>query len=197
MKLTEGERLILLMLCEIHEHLKISEKTDAKLIREALMTGNFWGLDRYYQPAPEVDPKVADQTLEILSMWERLEESFAHLSPSDKKWFEEHASAFQKDVEFPGFSGNFDSEQLTASRFYIDVLDNFEHFKSRQLSRSPISTVDAYRRMLLIYQKILATVMNQDFTAEQIAKVVAAWKHPRHQSLEPEGVTSLGKDGPE
>ena len=178
MKLTEGEKLILSMLCEIHQHLKITDKTDAKLIGEALRTGNLWGLDRYYLPVPEVDPKVADQALEILAMWERLEESFAHLSPSDKKWFEEHAIAFQKSVEFPGFSGNFDSEQLMAARFYIDVLENFEYLKGRQLSRYPISTVEAYCRMLPIYDRILATVINQDFTAEQIAEVVAAWQHP-------------------
>jgi uncharacterized protein YfbU (UPF0304 family) len=175
MKLTEGEKLILLMLCEIHEHLKISDKTDAKLIREALRTGNLWGLDRDYRPVPEVDPKVAHETLEILAMWERLEESFARLSPSDKKWFEEHASGFQNGVEFPGFSGNFDSEQLMAARFYIDVLENFEHFKDRQLSRYPVSTMPAYRRMVPSYKRILATVTNKDFTASQVAEVVTGW----------------------
>src|ERR1039458_7871123 len=45
MKLSQGEKLILLMLCEIQEHLKIEGGTNTKLIQEAILSGNLWGLD--------------------------------------------------------------------------------------------------------------------------------------------------------
>ena len=38
MKLSQGEKLILLMLCEIQEHLKIEGGTNTKLIQEAILS---------------------------------------------------------------------------------------------------------------------------------------------------------------
>ncbi len=43
-KLSAGEKLILLMLREIQEHLKMKADTDTKLIKDAIFSGNLWGL---------------------------------------------------------------------------------------------------------------------------------------------------------
>jgi len=44
-KLSQGEKLILLMLCEIQEHLKLKGDTNTELIKEAIYSGNLWGLE--------------------------------------------------------------------------------------------------------------------------------------------------------
>ena len=42
-KLSDGEKLILLMLCELQEKLNIKSETDTKLVKEAIFSGNVWG----------------------------------------------------------------------------------------------------------------------------------------------------------
>ena len=44
MKLSDGEKLILTMLCEIHEKLKIENGVDTELVKEAIYGGNLWGM---------------------------------------------------------------------------------------------------------------------------------------------------------
>src|ERR1700687_3899114 len=45
MQLSQGEKLILLMLCEIQEHLKLKGETNTELVKQAIYSGNLWGLD--------------------------------------------------------------------------------------------------------------------------------------------------------
>jgi len=39
--------------------------------------------------------------------------------------------------------------------------------------------LDAYRRMYKVFEPILDHVSNQNFSAEQIAQVLAAWRTPK------------------
>jgi hypothetical protein len=48
MKLSDGEKLILMMLSEIYEHLKTNGTIDHNLIRTATFGGNCWGLRWHY-----------------------------------------------------------------------------------------------------------------------------------------------------
>jgi hypothetical protein len=47
MELRESEKLILMMLAEIHEHLKIKDGIDPVLVKEAIRTGNTWAWLRW------------------------------------------------------------------------------------------------------------------------------------------------------
>ena len=42
MDLRDSEKLVLMMLAEIHEHLKIKDGIDSVLVKEAIRTGNTW-----------------------------------------------------------------------------------------------------------------------------------------------------------
>jgi uncharacterized protein len=176
MKLSQGEKLILLMLCEIQEHLKIEGGTNTKLIQEAIFSGNLWGLDwglpRVFHDT-ETPPEVVGETGYILAMWDRLEQSFDNLAPSDKEWLAKHAEPFGRNVRFPGFDGNDEASYINAARFLIDSLERFQHFKGRDLN-AHIPTLAAHRRMLSIFDPILQQVLHRDFNAAQIAEVVAA-----------------------
>ncbi len=55
-KLSDGEKVILLMLCEIQEHLEVKGETDTGLVKEAICSGNLWawiGVCREYFMAPK------------------------------------------------------------------------------------------------------------------------------------------------
>jgi hypothetical protein len=42
-KLSDGDKLILMMLSEIHEHLKIENGDDSKFVQSTILSGNLWG----------------------------------------------------------------------------------------------------------------------------------------------------------
>jgi uncharacterized protein YfbU (UPF0304 family) len=182
MKLSDGEKLILLMLCEIQEHLKMKGETNIELVKEAIFSGNLWGLE-WGMPGVFHDAETSDEIVRemvhILAMWQRLEESFNGLSPEDQEWLAKE-SDLGKDVKFYGFDGNDRTEvqYISAARFMVDHLDRFHIFKGRDLN-AHMPTLQAYRRMLLVFEPTLKEVSNKDFSAAQIAQVLAAYRHPR------------------
>lgn len=181
MELSDGEKLILLMLCQIQEHLKMKDDTDTALVKEAIYSGNLWGL-KWGMPGvfhgSETSEEIVTEMVNILVMWQRLEESFNNLNPQDKKWLAEH-SDLGRDVKFHGFDGNDQTEvhYISSARFMIERLDRFQIFKSRDLN-AHMPSLEAYRRMLPIFDPILRQMTNQDFSKEQIKQVLDAYRHP-------------------
>lgn len=181
MQISKGEKLILLMLCEIEEHLKVQGETNTQLIKEAIFSGNLWGLE-WGMPGvfrtSETPDEVVKETVDILFMWQRLEESFNSLNPEDKKWLAEN-SFLGEHVHFTGWDGNSSTEieYISAAHFLVDQLDRFKIFKGRDLN-AHMPTLDAYHRMLSAFEPILRQVANKDFSAAQIAEVMNAYKYP-------------------
>ena len=184
MKLSDGEKLILLMLCEIQEHLKIKDSIDTKLIREAIHSGNVWGIEQAFTGifhGYETKEEVVRETRETLFMWQRLEQSFQALKPEDKKWLAENSKPFGEDVKFYGWDGNNESEYNIAARFLVENLGSFQHFKDREFN-SHMPSLETYRRMQPVFDSMLKQVSNQNFSAEQIALVIAEQVHPSRRS---------------
>ena len=111
-------------------------------------------------------------------MWERLEQSANGLKAEDKEWLDKN-SELGKDVAFTGWDGNssLEVQYIGAAHFLVDHLDRFHHFKGRDFN-SHMPILDAYRRMLPVFEPILHQVLNKDFSKEQIAQVMAAFRHP-------------------
>ena len=83
------------------------------------------------------------------------------------------------DVNPHGWDGNshIEVQYISAARFLVDSMDRFQHFKGRDFN-AHMPTLDAYRRMIAVYAPILHKVLNKDFSKEQIAEVLAAYRHP-------------------
>jgi uncharacterized protein len=174
MLLSNGEKIVLLMLSQIQEHLKI-EDTRAPLIRQAIETGNVWAIEDGFPEIfdnNEIAPDVVSSTRGVLTMWLSLEESFAALSSADKEWLKINSEHIGDRVVFPGFSGNYEIDYLRAARFIVDVLGQFEHFAGRDLNHY-LPHMDAYRRMLPTFERILHEGSSLALTAQQIAEVFA------------------------
>lgn len=185
MELSQGEKLILLMLCEIQEHLKIKGETNTSLIKEAIYSGNLWGLEWGMSGVfhnHETPRSVVEETVDILAMWERLEQSYDALSSADKTLLSERLEPLGPTVRFPGFDGNNESSYINATSFLIDYLDRFQHFKGRRDFNAHMPTLDAHRRMLAVFNPILYNVvLNGNFDVNQIAQVISERIHPEHR----------------
>jgi uncharacterized protein YfbU (UPF0304 family) len=175
--LSLGEKLILLMLADLHDHLKIKSDTNTELVREAIHSGNLWGLETGMSGVfhgHETPNAVVDETVNILTMWERLEVSYQSLSHADKDWLSIQVSLSSAGVLFPGFDGNNESSYISAADFLVNHLHRFSHFHGRKDMNAHMPTLEAYRRMYAVFEPILHEVLNQNFTAAQIAQVLAA-----------------------
>ena len=154
LKLSEGEKLITLMLCELYEHHKINGNIEPLFVKEALLGGHYWGLKWEYTGifhGHEDNTTTVHEVVDVLDMWSFLEESHAVLSKKDKDYIAKEAAPFGKRIVFRGFDGNNEVEHLSIARFLIDKLDRFTQFKGRDLN-SHTPRVRVYRRMVKAFE---------------------------------------------
>ena len=182
MKLTDGERLILTMLCEIHAHLKIENGVDPAFILAALYEGRLSALrDRYtgIYGIPETPDEIVREVNDILWMWHLLERDFGVLGTDAQRQVLKDADADAHDVQFPGFDGNNEGDHMSAARFELEHMGKFERFKGRDLnSHAPM--LGPYRRMVTAFK---ATRLEEGrMVPRHIAAVLKARRHPSSQT---------------
>lgn len=134
MKLTDGEKIIIALLADIHKGLKIKGEMDTDKLMQAIYGGHLWalkwdmtGLLHDY----EADPEVVKQTTDILDMWDFIEFSFADLSEADKQRVRE--ANFGHDPKFSGFDANNEAHYGVALHL-VDHMDRFQNFKGRDMN---------------------------------------------------------------
>ena len=179
MKLSDGEKLILIMLCEIHEKLKIEKGTDTDLVKEVIYRGHFWALDwefsGIFHGHADTEEQVHD-TVDVMDMWRFLEEAFAKLSPEEKQRVQKEGQVFGH-VQFPGWDGNGEAVYIGIARFLIEKLDRFQEFKDRELN-SHMPTVQVYERMFAVFEPIRKTLIQRSLTVDEILQILNAAVHP-------------------
>jgi uncharacterized protein len=180
MKLTDGEKLILTMLCELYEKLGIKGEIDSRFVKEAIVSGNLWGLKWNYGGLfhdYEASEDVLHETVDILDMWTFLESGYEKLTPEEKFRVEEEAAPLGKYVHFTGFDGNGEPEYNCVARFLIEQLDRFQNFKGRELN-SHMPTLEACKRMLAVFGPLRSSLGNGQLTTEKIIDILKARIHP-------------------
>ena|SRR5260221_10633672 len=179
MKLTNAEKLILIMLSEIYEKLGIGSDTeiDPKFVKSAIFSNNTWGLPWKYSGIPfdgsELTPTEVTEVVSYLDMWSFIEAAYKKLDARGKDALEEKAGALAKHVQFRGFDGNNESEYMSIARFMIDDLERFESFKGRDLN-SHMPSVGSYRRMYQVFEPIRRTLIDRELNVDELAAVLKA-----------------------
>lgn len=179
MKLTNPEKLILLMLSDIYDKLGL-ESVDTSLLRSAIYTENTWALD-WEMPGvvgsePDPTPEMVSKVLNYLEMWSFIEEAVSSFSPDETAELERNAAPFGKHVRFPGFDGNNETKELGIARILIEDMGRFTRFKGRDLnSHAPLQ--DAYDRM----RRVFINMRNQStqrihLSVDQVAAVLNAMR---------------------
>lgn len=146
---SDGERLMILMLCDLYKQLKVSGDFKAELIEDAVLGGDLWALE-WELPGVfhghQTDPRDVSPVVDILFMWEVLEGSYAKLTKKDKDRIKAADVPFGSHVSFIGFDGNNESTQFGITLFLVEKMNRFSRFKGRELN-SHIPELDTYLYM--------------------------------------------------
>lgn len=181
--LTNGERLITLMLCELYDKLDVVGEVDPDFLRTAIYTENEWGLAWKYPGIPfepTEEPPELRQVLDILEMWSFIETSYAELSEADKADLLARTHHFSTAPKFPGFDGNNEAEYISISSILINQLDRFQEFSGRDLN-AHMPTLDIYRRMLAKFKMVREG--NWDvLDVDELENVLAERVHPENRA---------------
>lgn len=181
MKLTDGEKLIILMLSEMYEALKIKGETDPDFLRSAIFNDQLWAIRWKYAGIPfdsSDDPPILREVLDILDMWSLVEFSYSQLDNEDKNKLAQDAAPFGTNPSFMGFDGNHETEYMSVARFLVDQLDRFQEFKGRSFN-CHYPSLDAHRRMIAIFEPIRASLEDSTLSLEQLTIILNARTHPQ------------------
>lgn len=176
LKLSSGEKLIALMLCELYEHLEIDGEIEPTFIQSAIHGGHLWGLQWRYPgifQGEEDDNRVLKEVVDVLNMWTFIESAYQRLSKKDKGRVEKEADPFGKHVAFPGFDGNYECEHLSIATFLIEDMGRFSDFKDRDLN-SHATLLDSYRRMLRVFEPMRRNLVGARLNPSQIIDILKA-----------------------
>ena len=184
MKLSDGEKLILVMLCELYEQLRIKGDIDANFVKSAINSGNLWGLKSRYHGVfdmAEPDPKTVSEVGNILEMWWFMELAYKRLSEADKERVAKEAHPFGRDVKFPGFDGNNEGDHYSIARFLVDDLGRFEGIGEKHDLNSHYPSLDAHRRMLEVFAPMRRSIAGRELGAGEIIELLNAQAHPENR----------------
>lgn len=183
MNISDGEKLILLMLSEIYDRLDIDGEIDPDFIRSSIFSDNTWSIPWKYVGIPfqnQETPDVVKEVLDILDMWSRIEYSYSELTQQEKQQVEIAAKPFGKNPKFPGFDGNNETEHMGAASFLVNELDRFIEFKGRNFN-SHFPSLDMHKRMLAAYEPIARESHYAQLTAENLIKILNEMTHPENR----------------
>ncbi|HHR6066197.1 TPA: YfbU family protein [Providencia alcalifaciens] len=180
MKISDGEKLIILMLNDLFRANNVKSEFDPDFLDEAIRDNHLWAIDWKY-PGIEIDdndtPDYVIDVVNYLDMWSFIEESYNRLTPSEITHFTELTPNFTSEPKFIGFDGNNESKYLTTAKFLINKLDRFTEFSGRYLN-SHSRRISIYKRMLPIYEKERESNGFNFLNAESLARVINAQIHP-------------------
>lgn len=176
MELTKAEKLILAMLSDIQEHLKVQGEIDPKLVKSALWGDHTWGLTWEYSMlfGGEIEkPEGVSEVVDILDMWSATESYYRRLSPEDKELVNAEGNPFGGEVQFPGFDGNdqVEGHYMSIAQFFVDDLHRFTSFQGRDFNSHHLM-LGTYRRMLAIFQPLRPQIPDAPLSAAQIISIL-------------------------
>jgi len=158
MKMSDGEKLIVLMLTELYESLGINGEIDPEFIRSSIFSDEIWGIPfKYHGIRFDSDqlPPLATEVFDILDLWRLIETSYERLSDSDKSILGENVHNFCVPPKFPGFDGNHESDYMGTAHYIVEHLERFEEFKGR-IPNTHTRIVGRYKQMISMLTGIRA-----------------------------------------
>lgn len=182
MELSNGEKLMIMMLADLMKAHKVDGEIDADFVSDAITTGNSWALRNKYpgvfhgeEPTDAVVRKVHD----VLTMWSVIERAVTELSPGDRARLEEEAAPFGKNPGFPGFDGNNESEYRSAAAFMINKLGFYREFADRSDLNSHMPTIQSFERMKPTFdEEWKSGGFGENLNVDQLIKILNEKRHP-------------------
>lgn len=174
--ISDGEKLVLGMLADIHAAMVEKGEFEPDFIKSALCGGHHWGLEWRYSGLfhGHVDSgQVVSEVVNILDMWGHVESSFDRLPADAKARVEEAAGYDRRLFRFRGFDGNEESEHFSVATFMIEDVGRFDRFQGRELnSHHPV--LGDYRRQYSAYEPIRAGCRGEPLRAADLVEILRA-----------------------
>lgn len=176
--LSDGEKLIAMMLAELVKGLKVDVETNVDLVEKVIVGGHYWALG-WEMPGifhGHVDKQSRVRfVVDVLDMWTFLEEAHERLSDDDKQSLATAAAPFGEHVLFSGFDGNNESEYMSIARFLVDDLKRFSRFREghRDLNAHH-PTLETYGRMVRSFEPIRRGLIGRSMTLDEMTTVLNA-----------------------
>ncbi|MGY4473739.1 YfbU family protein [Bradyrhizobium sp. USDA 3364] len=181
MKLTDGEKLILLMLTDMYKAMNIKGEFDPEFIANTICKDKLWGFNWELSGIPwerSEDPPEVRETTDFLDMWRFVEEGYEALTPAEKTKLAKDAEPFGTHVKFPGFDGNNEPHYRIANYMLNDMRHRFDSFKGRGDLNSHSHSVESYRRMYSVFGPIRANLHNRSLNLAELTEILNARRHP-------------------
>jgi uncharacterized protein YfbU (UPF0304 family) len=176
--LSDGEKLIAMMLGDLIKALRIDVETDVELVRKVIFGGHYWALG---WEMPGLFHNHSDKqrhvrfVMDVLDMWSFVEDAFEKLDESDRKRLAAAVGPLGEHVEFLGFDGNEESEHFGIARFLVEDLERFTRFrKGHRDLNSHCPTLGRYAAMLKVFEPIRKTLIGRRLTPDELAALLTA-----------------------
>lgn len=169
MKLSDGEKLIAIMLADLLEANGINGEVDPAFVKEAITGGDLWALKWEYPGlfhGEEPSDAIVSETADLLSMCSVIEFSISQLDPTDLA----EIPANERTV-FVGFDGNHD-DHFGVANMMIEHMGRWSEFHGRNLN-SHGTVLTKYRRMKMAYEAVGGAV-SSPLSLDNIQSILAA-----------------------
>jgi uncharacterized protein YfbU (UPF0304 family) len=174
--LSDGEKLIVMMLAELTQKLGVDVETKVELVQKIISGGHYWALDWEMQGIfhGRVDkPSNVNFVVDVLDMWSFMEEAFEVLGKEDRERLAKEADPFGEHVQFLGFDGNNEAEHLNIARFLIEDLGRFSRFREGHSDlNSHCPTLERYGRMLRVFEPIRKMLIGRRLNVDELAAIL-------------------------
>jgi uncharacterized protein len=180
MKLSDGEKLIVLMLSELYEKLGIKGEIEPDFIKSAIFSDQIWGIRWKYSGIPfedSEDPPIVKEVVDILDMWSFIENAYNKLNDEQKAKLKKAADPFGQDPKFQGFDGNNETEYMGTAMFLVNELERFAGFKGRSFNCHHPS-IDMHRRMLEVFEPIRRKLSFGPLSLDDLTAILKAIVYP-------------------
>lgn len=180
MKLSDGEKIIILMLTELYQKFQVEGEMEPEFLRSAIFNDMLWGIKWKYSGIPfsdSEDPEVVKEVLDILEMWSSIERSYESLDLKDRDRLKEQLGVLGEKPRFKGFDGNNESDYLGTALFLVNELDRFVEFKGRGFN-CHYPSIDMHRRMLAMFDPLRTKFALTSLSAQDLLTVLRAQVHP-------------------
>lgn len=175
MIVTDAEKLILLMLSDLHEAAGL-DKMNINFLRSAIITDNTWAIN-WEMPDLGLDlsdtPQDAIDVVNFMHMWGVLEDTWNNISENKKENILEKVK-IGKNVRFPGFHSSAELKLYRIARLFVDDMGRFERYKGRDLN-SHVPMREQYEKMYSNYQQIVGPEnYSPNLTPENFVEIFTA-----------------------
>lgn len=181
MDLSNGEKLIIMMLADLGKALKVAGEIDVDFVSDAITSGNTWALENRYTGifhGEDASDSTVRKVHDVLSTWTTIERAVADLSEEDRARLEAEAQPFGKNPRFPGFDGNNESEYMSVASFMIEKMGFYPELAGRGHLNSHMPTLQSFERMKRAFDEAWTASHFGELTVDQLIKILNEKRHP-------------------